>query len=154
MEEFLNKRLRVSQEVRQAVTGNRPVVALESTIISHGMPYPQNVETARNVERIIREEVAAAFMAKEELGLKGGMLVANPIPEEYSMDADFINRGIDEAIADCVKLGIHGKAAAPYLLKRVNELTAGKSLGANIQLVYNNTRVAARIAKALCAEKK
>lgn len=99
MEEFLNKRLRVSQEARQAVTGNRPVVAMESTIISHGMPYPQNVETARNVERIIREEEAAAFMVKEELGLKGGMLVANPIPEEYSMDADFINRGISSALS-------------------------------------------------------
>lgn len=310
MNTCLNSRLRVSDEVRQAVAGNQPVVALESTIISHGMPYPQNVETARNVERIIREEgalpatvclldgklvvgasdseinflaregqnvrkasrrdlavllskgqcgattvastmigaamagisvfatggiggvhrgaeatmdisadleelartgvlvvcagakaildlgltleyletkgvpvigygteelpafftrksgfgvdyrldtpeeVAAAFAAREELGLQGGMLVANPIPEEYSMDEALISRGIDQAVADCRRLGIKGKATTPYLLQRVNELTAGKSLSSNIQLVYNNARIAARIAKALCAERK
>ena len=306
----LNSRLHVSDAVRQAVANNQPVVALESTIISHGMPYPQNVETARNVERIIREEgalpatvclldgklvvgasdaeinflgkegqnvckasrrdlavllskgqcgattvattmigaamagisvfatgdiggvhrgaqttmdisadleelartgvlvvcagakaildlgltleyletkgvpvigygteelpafftrksgfgvdyrldtpeeVAAAFAARDELGLQGGMLVTNPIPEEYSMDEALISRGIEEAVADCQRLGIKGKATTPYLLQRVNELTAGKSLSANIQLVYNNARIAARIAKALCAERK
>ena len=305
----LNKYLDVSPEVAQALAAGKPVVALESTIISHGMPYPQNVETALAVEQIIRdngavpatiaiiggrlkagctkeeiehlgktgtaiakasrrdlamlcargqdgattvtttmiiahmagikvfatggiggvhrgaettmdisadleelahtpvmvvcagaksildlgltleylethgvpvlgygtkelpafytrhsgfavdyqvdspEELAAAFRASLELGFVGGMLVTNPIPEEYSMDEALISRGIDQAVADCRRLGIKGKAATPYLLQRVNELTAGKSLSSNIQLVYNNARIAARIAKALCAER-
>lgn len=309
MNKQLSANLSISEEVRQAVSENRPVVALESTIISHGMPYPQNVETARNVEQIIRdngaipatvcllngkivvgaskdeieylgkegksvpkasrrdlavllsrkqsgattvattmigaalagipvfatggiggvhrgaettmdisadleelaetnvlvvcagakaildlgltleyletkgvpvigygteelpafftrssgfgvdyrldtpEEVAAAYLTKEALGLRGGILVANPIPDEYSMDPDFINNGINQAVADCERLGIKGKATTPYLLQRVNELTHGKSLSSNIQLVYNNARVAAMIATAICARR-
>ncbi len=301
----LNKYLDVNPEVAQAVKEGRPVVALESTIISHGMPYPQNVETARNVEKVIREngavpatiailggrlkagltpeeieylgktgtgvakasrrdlpvlvakkldgattvtttmmiahmagiqifatggiggvhrgaettmdisadleelantpvmvvcagaksildlgltleylethgvpvigygtkelpafytrrsgfsvdyeldtpeELAETFHVQRELGLKGGILVTNPIPKEYAMDYDVINKAIDEAIADSVRDGIKGKETTPYLLAKVKELTGGDSLDSNIQLVYNNARVAARTAVAL-----
>ena len=301
----LNKYLDVAPEVAEAIAHNKPVVALESTIISHGMPYPQNVETALQVEQIIRDngavpatiailggrlkagctreeieylgkkgqdvtkasrrdlavlcargadgattvtttmiiahlagirifatggiggvhrgaettmdisadleelahtpvmvvcagaksildlgltleyletkgvpvigygtdelpafytrtsgfgvdyrldtpaELAAAFHAQRAMGLKGGMLVTNPIPEEYSMDPAVINKAIDQAIAECQAQGVHGKATTPFLLARVKDLTGGDSLDSNIQLVFNNARLAARTAAEL-----
>ena len=300
-----NKYLDVAPEVAQAIADHKPVVALESTIISHGMPYPQNVETALAVEQIIRDngavpatiaiiggrlkagltpeeieyfgkkgpeiakasrrdlpvlvargqdgactvtttmmiahmagigvfatggiggvhrgaettmdisadleelgqtpvmvicagaksildlgltleyletkgvpvigygtdelpafytrtsgfgvdyrldtpaELAAAFHAQRAMGLKGGMLVTNPIPEEYSMDPAVINKAIDQAIAECQAQGVHGKATTPFLLARVKDLTGGDSLDSNIQLVFNNARLAARTAAEL-----
>lgn len=302
----INDFLVVSEEVKEALKNNKPVVALESTIISHGMPYPKNVETALNVEKIVRdngcvpatvavikgkitvgispeeieylgkkgtavhkasrrdlaalvargedgattvattmiaanmagvkvfatggvggvhrgaevtmdisadleelaqtnvivvcagcksildlgltleyletkgvpvigygteelpafytrtsglkvdyridtpEEIAKIFCIKETCGLKGGMLVANPIPEEYSMDADYINKNIDDAIAECNRLGIKGKETTPYLLDKIQKLTGGSSLAANIQLVYNNVRLGCEVAKEIC----
>lgn len=300
----MNKYLDVNPEVAAAVAEGKPVVALESTIISHGMPYPQNVQTALNVERIIREngavpatiaiiggrlkagltpeeieyfgkkgqaihkasrrdlavlcargedgattvtttmiiahmagikifatggiggvhrgaettmdisadleelgqtpvmvvcagaksildlgltleyletkgvpvigygteelpafytrqsgfgvdyridtpeELAAAFKASQEMGLKSGMLVTNPIPEEYAMPLDTINTAIDQAISECKAKGIHGKETTPFLLAKVSELTGGDSLASNIRLVYNNAKVAAQTAVA------
>lgn len=294
--------LDVSAEVKAALDEGRPVVALESTIISHGMPYPQNVETALNVEKIIREngavpatiaiiggrlkagltaeeidylgktgagvtkasrrdlpvlvakgmdgattvtttmmiaamagikifatggiggvhrgaettmdisadleelaqspvmvvcagaksildlgltleyletkgvpvigygtkelpafysrhsgfavdyeldtpeELAKVFHVKQVMGLKGGMLVTNPIPEAYSMDHKVIDAAIDEAIREAKEQGIHGKETTPFLLAKVKDLTGGNSLDANIQLVYNNARLAAQTA--------
>ncbi len=301
----MNKYLEVSEEVRQALAAGKPVVALESTIISHGMPYPQNVETALNVEKIIREngavpatiaiiggklkagltkdeieylgkkgtdvikasrrdlpvlaarsddgattvattmiiaamagikvfatggvggvhrgaevtmdisadleelaqtpvlvvcagaksildlgltleyletkgvpvigygtdelpafytrksgfgvdyrldtpdEVAAAFRAKLDMGLKGGMLVTNPIPEEYSMDPAVINKAIDEAVDEANRLGIKGKQTTPFLLAKIKDITGGDSLASNIRLVYNNAALAAQVAARL-----
>ncbi len=298
----MNKYLEVSKEVQEALAAGKPVVALESTIISHGMPYPQNVETALNVERIIREngaipatiaiiggklkaglsaeeieylgkkgqavtkasrrdlpvlvargddgattvattmiiaamagikvfatggiggvhrgaevtmdisadleelaqtpvlvvcagaksildlgltleyletkgvpvigygtdelpafytrvsgfgvdyrldtpdEVAAAFRAKLDMGLKGGMLVTNPIPEAYSMDPAVINKAIDEAVAEANALGIKGKQTTPFLLAKIKDITGGDSLASNIRLVYNNAALAAQVA--------
>ena len=302
----LNPYLDVNPEVAAAVAAGRPVVALESTIISHGMPYPQNVETALRVERVIRdngavpatiailggrlkagltpeeieylgktgqavtkasrrdlpvlvakgmdgattvtttmmiahmagisifatggiggvhrgaettmdisadleelantpvmvvcagaksildlgltleylethgvpvlgygtkelpafytrrsgfevdyridspEELARVFKAQRDLGLKGGVLVTNPIPEEYAMDFDVINQAIDRAIADSVRDGVKGKATTPYLLAKVKDLTGGDSLNSNIQLVFNNAALAAKTAAAYC----
>jgi pseudouridine-5'-phosphate glycosidase len=302
----LNRYLDVAPEVAKAVAEGRPVVALESTIISHGMPYPQNVETALQVEKIIREhgavpatiailggrlkagltpeeidylgrtgagvtktsrrdlpvivakgmdgattvtttmmiahmagiqvfatggiggvhrgaettmdisadleelaqtpvmvvcagaksildlgltleyletkgvpvigyqtkelpafytrhsgfsvdyeldspaELAAAFRCQREMGLKTGMLVTNPIPEQYSMDSAVINDAIDKAIAEAAEQGIHGKATTPFLLARVKDLTGGDSLESNIRLVYNNAALAAETAAELC----
>ena len=302
----LNKYLDVSPEVAAAVAEGKPVVALESTIISHGMPYPQNVETALKVESIIREngavpatiailggrlkaglapeeieylgkqgpkvakasrrdlavlcargadgattvtttmmiahmagiqifatggiggvhrgaettmdisadleelaqtpvmvvcagaksildlgltleylethgvpvigygtkelpafytrksgfgvdyridspaELAAAFKASLEMGLKGGMLVTNPIPEAYSMDPAVINKAIDEVVAEAKAQGIHGKETTPFLLARIKDITGGDSLDSNIQLVFNNARLAAQTAAELC----
>ncbi len=303
----MNKYLDVNPEVAAAIAAGKPVVALESTIISHGMPYPQNVETALNVERIIREngavpatiaiiggrlkagltaeeieyfgkkgqaiakasrrdlavlcargqdgattvtttmiiahmagikvfatggiggvhrgaettmdisadleelgqtpvmvvcagaksildlgltleyletkgvpvigfgtdelpafytrrsgfgvdyridtprELAAAFKAQNDLGLKGGMLVTNPIPEEYAMPLETITAAIDQAISECNEKGIHGKKTTPFLLARVAELTGGNSLASNIRLVYNNAKLAAQTAAEYCA---
>ena len=92
------------------------------------------------------EELAAIFKAKQELGLVGGMLVTNPIPEEYSMDAVRINKAIDEAVANAKRLGIHGKETTPYLLARIKDITGGDSLASNIQLVLNNAKLAAKTA--------
>jgi len=302
----MNAYLSISQEVQEALNAGKPVVALESTIISHGMPYPQNVETALRVEQTIRdngavpatiaiiggklkagctpdeieylgkkgpavikasrrdlpvllarkqdgattvtttmiiaalagikvfatggiggvhrgaqqtfdisadleelaqtpvmvicagaksildlgltleyletkgvpvigygtdelpafytqhsgfdvdyridtpEELAAVFRAKLECGLQGGMLVTNPIPEEYSMPKEVIDCAIEHAIHDMEKAGVHGKQCTPFLLAKVKDLTGGDSLAANIQLVLNNARLAAQTARALC----
>jgi len=95
------------------------------------------------------EELAAAFRAKLELGLKGGMLVTNPIPEEYSMDPERINQAIDQALRECREKGIRGKDTTPFLLARIKDITGGDSLASNIQLVLNNARLAARTAALL-----
>jgi len=97
------------------------------------------------------EELAAVFAAERALGYKGGLLCTNPIPEEYSMPADVINAAIDQAVAESVAQGIHGKAVTPFLLARVKDITGGDSLEANIRLVLNNAALAAKTAAALCA---
>lgn len=298
----MNNYLDISNEVKEALASGKPVVALESTIISHGMPYPQNVETALSVESIIREngavpatiaiikgrlkaglsreeieylgktgtavikasrrdlgvlvskgldgactvastmiiaamagikvfatggiggvhrgaettmdisadleelaktpvcvvcagaksildigltleyletkgvpvigygcsempafytrksgfnvdyrldtpsEIASAFAASIGMKLSQGMLVANPIPEEYSMDPDIINAAIDKALKEAAENGIKGKETTPFLLAKVKDITGGDSLNSNIQLVYNNAALASRIA--------
>lgn len=303
----LEKNIVVSMEVKQALQQNKPVVALESTIISHGMPYPQNVETALNVERIVREngavpatiaiiggkptvgitaeeidhlgkkglavtkasrrdipvlaakgedgattvaatmiiaamagvkvfatggiggvhrgaetsmdisadleelartdvavicagaksildlgltmeyletkgvpvlgyqteelpafytrssgykvnyridsplEVAKIIAAQRDLELHGGMVIANPIPEEYAMEESVIHTAIQDALQEADKLGIKGKEITPFLLDKIQKLTDGKSLASNIQLVYNNVKLGAQIASALCS---
>ena len=302
----LNKFLDIKPEVAEALAAGKPVVALESTIISHGMPYPQNVQTALEVERIVREhgavpatiaviggrlkagltaeeieyfgkkglniakasrrdlavlcargedgattvtttmiiahmagirvfatggiggvhrgaettmdisadleelgqtpvmvvcagaksildlgltleyletkgvpvvgyqtkelpafytrtsgfnvdyrmdspaELAKAFKTQNDLGFLAGMLVANPIPEEYAMPLEVITAAIDKAIAESVEKGIKGKETTPFLLARVSELTGGDSLASNIQLVFNNARLAAKTAVEYC----
>lgn len=95
------------------------------------------------------EELASVFQAKLDCGLMGGMLVTNPIPEQYSMPRDVINHAIDQALREADEQGIRGKRTTPFLLARVKELTGGDSLAANIQLVLNNARLAARTAVAL-----
>ena len=303
----MNQYLDINPEVAAALAEGKPVVALESTIISHGMPYPQNVQTALNVERIVREngavpatiaviggrlkagltpeeieyfgkkgqaiakasrrdlavlcargedgattvtttmiiahlagikvfatggiggvhrgaettmdisadleelgqtpvmvvcagaksildlgltleyletkgvpvigygteelpafytrssgfrvdyrmdtpeELAKAFKTQNDLGFPGGMLVTNPIPEEYAMPLDTINAAIEQALAECSEKGIHGKETTPFLLARVSQLTGGNSLASNIQLVYDNAKVAAQTAAAYSA---
>ena len=96
-------------------------------------------------------DLAKAFYVKQDMGLGGGMLVTNPIPEAFSMDADVINKAIDEAVAEANRLGIHGKETTPFLLAKIKDLTGGDSLASNIQLVYNNARLAAKAAGELCA---
>ena len=91
-------------------------------------------------------ELAKAFHVKRELGLRGGLLVTNPIPEEYSMDKAVIDKAIAEAVEDAKKDGIHGKATTPYLLAKIKDLTGGDSLDSNIQLVFNNARLGAAAA--------
>lgn len=91
-------------------------------------------------------EIATMIKTKTDLLLKGGMLVTNPIPKEYSMPKETINNAINNALIEMEKLGIKGKEATPYLLGKIVELTDGKSLESNIKLVYNNCMVASKIA--------
>lgn len=95
------------------------------------------------------EELAAMFRAQRELGYKGGMLVTNPIPEEYSMNKAVIDAAIEQALRDCAEQGIRGKETTPFLLARVVELTGGDSLESNIKLVLNNAKIAAQTAARL-----
>ena len=95
-------------------------------------------------------ELAAMFRAQRELDYKGGMLVTNPIPEEYAMDKQIIDAAIEQALHEAKSQGIHGKETTPFLLAKVVELTGGDSLESNIKLVLNNAKVAAQTAKALC----
>ena len=97
------------------------------------------------------EDIAKTIKAKRDFALQGGILISNPIPEEYALDPEVMNKNIDEALKEAKDQGIHGKETTPYLLKKIVELTGGKSLEANIHLVYNNAKVGAQIAKAYCA---
>ena len=95
------------------------------------------------------EELAAFFRAQRGLDYKGGMLVTNPIPEEYAMEKEVIDAAIEQALKEAKEQGIHGKETTPFLLAKVVELTGGESLESNIQLVLNNARLAARTAAEL-----
>ena len=92
------------------------------------------------------EEIARIFAAQRALSAEGGMLVANPIPDEFSMAPDVINTAINTALAEAKTMGIRGKDTTPFLLAKVKELTGGESLASNIELVLNNAALAAQIA--------
>lgn len=94
-------------------------------------------------------EIASIWKVQRDLLPNMGMLVTNPIPEEWSMDATYINKEIDIAIEEMKKLGIKGKETTPFLLDKIQKLTGGESLEANIALVLNNARLAANISKSL-----
>ena len=94
-------------------------------------------------------EIAQLLRTKWDLGLKGGALIANPIPPEHEVEYGMIQEAIEQALAEADQKGIKGKAITPYLLARIEQLTQGQSLKANIQLVLNNARLAAKIARAL-----
>ena len=96
------------------------------------------------------EDAAAVIRAKWNLGLRGGVLIANPIPEEYAMDPVRMNAVIDEAVAECEARHIRGKNITPFLLAYIKDKTGGDSLASNIQLAYHNARTAAQIAVELC----
>lgn len=95
------------------------------------------------------EEIAKMLKTKWDLGLNGGVLITNPIPEEYALDEQVMNEAIDQAINMMKQLGIKGKETTPYLLKTIKELTKGESLASNIKLVFHNCYVASLIAQAL-----
>ena len=93
-------------------------------------------------------EIAEMIKTKDELELGGGVLITNPIPEEASMDKKYIDGLIDKAINEANEKHIVGKDVTPFLLAKIVEESGGKSLEANIALVYNNAKVGAQIAKA------
>ncbi len=95
------------------------------------------------------EEIASAVRAQRDLGFPGGMLITNPIPEEYAMPQDVIDAAIAQALREADEQGVKGKKITPFLLARVCELTGGDSLKSNIQLVLNNVRLASRVACAM-----
>ncbi len=96
------------------------------------------------------EAIAAVMHARWGLAPDGGLVIANPIPAEFAMPRAVIDAAIDQALAEAAQQGISGKASTPFLLQRVNVLTGGQSLAANVQLVRNNARLAAAVAVAYC----
>ena len=111
---------------------------------SSGFAAPQRIDTSAELAELIR--------TKWTLGLRGGVLVANPVPEQDAMPASAIQAAIDQALEEAKAEGISGKEVTPYLLERIVTLTGGESLRTNIALVKNNVRVAARLAVALAQD--
>ena len=122
---------------------------------THELPAFYTRKSGLKVDYEVRdyEEAAKIVKAKREMGLAGGILIANPIPEEYSMPEEEINAVIEKATAEMEEKGIRGKECTPFLLARIAEITEGKSLASNIRLVYNNAAVGTEIAKAYCGLK-
>ena len=108
---------------------------------SSGIPVEMRMDTP--------QEIADFLNAKWNLGLKGGVLISNPIPEEYEIPSSELEPVILEAVAEANALDINGKRLTPFLLGKIKDVTAGRSLETNIQLVLNNARVAAQIASSL-----
>jgi pseudouridine-5'-phosphate glycosidase len=106
-----------------------------------GLPVDYRMETV--------SEIAKALHTKWQLGLHGGAVIANPIPEAFAMPQEEMDRVIGQAIAEAEEQGIVGKALTPFLLSRIEQLTKGDSLEANIELVLNNARLAAAVSGAL-----
>jgi pseudouridine-5'-phosphate glycosidase len=137
--------LDIGRTLEYLETAGVPVVGYQTDTLpafysrSSGFPVDYRVDNAA--------DAAAAMQIKWSMGLQGGLLIAVPIPEEHALDRDEIDGVIDEAIAEMRRQGITGKDTTPFLLARTAERTGGRSLEANIQLVINNARVAARIAK-------
>jgi len=121
-----------------------PVLGYKTSVLPafYSNKSPYNVDYKVDSAR----QIAEMMYAKYKANLAGGMLVANPIPDEYSMDFDEIEGVILTALAEADQKGIHGKDITPFLLDRIQQLTMGESLEANIKLVYNNARLAAEIA--------
>jgi pseudouridine-5'-phosphate glycosidase len=108
-----------------------------------GLPAPLRLDSAG--------DIAAAHATRRALGLPGGQLVANPIPVEAEIAAETLMPLIREAQEEAAAQGVRGKAVTPYLLQALFERTGGRTLEANIALVLNNARLAARIARAVRA---
>ena len=119
---------------------------------SEEMPAFYCRESGLRVDYVVDDEVEAAKIigTMEDLELGGGLLIANPVPEEHALSMEYMNKMIDSAIRAAEKERIKGKELTPYLLNKIKELTGGKSLKANIALVKDNAGVAAKIAKELC----
>ncbi len=140
--------LDVGRTLEHLETVGVPVVGFQTNSVPAF--YARDSEFAVDYRLDDASEVAAALRSKVSLGLDGAILVTNPVPEEHALEASAVNRLIDEAITAMNAAGVTGKETTPYLLARVAELSAGKSLDANIALVINNARVAAQIACAYC----
>ena len=121
-----------------------PVVGYKTKV----MPafYTQNSGFEVDYSLDSAASIAQVLSAKWHMGLAGGVVVANPIPDAYAMDSVFIEQVIAEAIVEMQEQGIHGKQSTPFLLSKIAQVTQGESLAANIQLVLNNARLGANIA--------
>ena len=102
-----------------------------------GFGVDYNIPDAQTAAKIMK--------TKWDLGLEGGMLIANPIPAEYELDYDYMEKVINEALEMAKKDGIHGKATTPYLLAHIKDITSGVSFASNLQLAYHNAKVASDI---------
>ena len=94
-------------------------------------------------------DIADMIRTKWELGLNGGVIIANPVPEVHSLDKNLIDKAIDEALNKAHERGVKGKDVTPFLLSEIKNITGGKSLDSNIMLVLNNAKLAAEIAKSI-----
>lgn len=125
-----------------------PVLGFQTNIFpgfytqDSGFEVEYQVDSARSAAEIIN--------AKKTLDIPGGILIANPIPKEYSMDKAIIDDAINQSLIDAQQKGIKGKNITPYLLSQINEITGKDSLESNIQLILNNAKVGAQIAVELC----
>ena len=121
-----------------------PVVGYKTKV----MPafYTQNSGFEVDYSLDSAASIAQVLSAKWHMGLAGGVVVANPIPDAYAMDPVSIEQVIAEAIVEMQEQGIHGKQSTPFLLSKIAQVTQGESLAANIQLVLNNARLGANIA--------
>src|SRR2546430_505460 len=163
--------LHVSDEVRAALADGRPVVALESTLVAHGLPWPENLEVGRAAEQAVRDEgalpatvavlggvltVGVDAAALERIA-RGGFLKAGRgdvrapprTPAGAALPEPLVARAIEAALAAAARANLRGKALTPHLLAAVARETGARSLIANRALVLHNCRVAARIAAAL-----
>ena len=136
--------LDIGRTLEYLETAGVPVVGYKTDMLpafysrNSGFPVDYRVDSPA--------EAAVAMNTKWAMGLQGGLVIAVPIPEEHALDRDEIDGVIDEAIAEMQRQGITGKDTTPFLLASIAERTGGRSLEANIQLVINNARVAAKIA--------
>jgi len=96
-------------------------------------------------------ECARLLALKWRSGLEGGVLVANPVPEEYAMERELVEAAVEEAVAEAEREGVRGKELTPFLLARIKDITEGRSLAANTELVFSNARLASAIAKEFTA---
>lgn len=98
--------------------------------------------------------IAQFLKTQRDLALKGGVLIANPIPQASELRYDYINKAVEQAIQEAEELQVTGKAITPFLLGKIVEITGGESLAANIDLVLNNAKLAAQVARALSATER
>ena len=151
-------------QVNVVCAGAKSILDLERTkevLETHGVPilgyktqaFPDFYTPDSGLEVDYRvddvQEIAKIILTKRDLGLKGGMLISNPIPEAYAMEPSFIRKHINDAIEAAEKEEVKGKAVTPFLLAYLHAQTKGASVIANKALVFNNVKLASEIAKAL-----
>ncbi|MCK8060532.1 MULTISPECIES: pseudouridine-5'-phosphate glycosidase [unclassified Fusibacter] len=122
-----------------------PVIGLDTDIFPAFYTAQSEFGVDANLNPV---EVAASMKAKWDIGLSGGLVIANPIPKEHAMDEKMIAKAIEDALKEADENGIKGKKITPFLLGKIKDITEGKSLEANLALVYNNAKKGAEIAVA------
>jgi pseudouridine-5'-phosphate glycosidase len=127
-----------------------PVVGYKTDVLPAFFTATSDIKLVERADS--PEEIAKMIIAKAQLKMGCGLLVVNPIPEEYSLDHEFIDHVIEQAVQAAQEQGVTGKNITPFLLSEITKRTEGKSLEANLELVYNNALVGAQIATALAAE--
>lgn len=128
-----------------------PVIGYQTDVLPAF--FTRTSEFALQINAKDTDEIAATLKAKWDLNLKGGAVIANPIPEEHAMEEEFINGIIDAALKEAAENNIAGKDVTPFMLGKVKELTEGKSLEANIALVKHNAVIGSKIAVSFNAMK-
>ncbi len=124
-----------------------PVIGYKTDVLPAFFTAKSDIQLVERAES--PEEIAKIIVAKDQLEMHGGMLVVNPIPDEYSLDHEFIDQVIEGAVQAAQEQGVSGKNITPFLLSEITKRTEGKSLEANLHLVYNNALVGGQIAAAL-----